>query len=138
MTNTLNKENKPYNAMLKFESDKICDFEATLQLNHTHEGEATNICTINGFELRLFGCIQLTTPEGDHLTGNKLVEFIRTKTKATKDELFQFLKGEKPDAFKGYWAHQTPFMEWFDENNEALDEQEYSIPADINRLKKPT
>jgi hypothetical protein len=135
MGNNMDTQNKPYNAMLRFDSNIMSDFEASIQLNHTKVDQTSFVCAKDGAELFIVGCAKLETPDGLHITGTDIIKLIYTDIKATKVELLAFLQGAENKAFAGYKVINQPWFEWQERHGEVIGEILDEIPSDIAELE---
>lgn len=131
----MSTQNKPYNPMLKFDSSKMSDFEASIQLNHTKVEQTSFVCAKDGAELFIVGCVKLQTPDGLHITGTDVIKLIYTGIKATKSELLAFLQGEENESFAGYELINNPWFEWQERHGETIGGLIDEIPSDIAELE---
>jgi len=123
--------NTPYNAMLRFESNYMSDFEASIQLNHKKVDQTSFVCQKDGIDLYLCGCLTVLTSDGEFLVGSGVMAEIYTQVNATKEEVIRFLEGEDNDKFNGYTVKSNPWFEWQDRDGETVGEPIHEIPASI-------
>ncbi|MGD1523943.1 hypothetical protein [Vibrio owensii] len=126
----MNNRANSYKVPLSFLRGIITATNASIQLNHAKPADETTLFQSESHELRLKGCITITTPANDQLTGGELLTLIH-KGYCTSEELALFIDGEDVEALQYFKVEKKASYQWFDASKNELSTPFFALGESI-------
>jgi hypothetical protein len=111
----------------------IDDFRLSIQLNHKTIDESTIIAKYGENTLQLVGCVTISTPDGEHLYGEKINKLVAEGV-CSRKELDQWFDGEEIDSLSEYTVDSNPWFEIINEGGDPLVECIEYLSNDKNEI----
>lgn len=128
-------------SMIHFENGKVTDISLSLQFEHDHDGDTSQLLKHNGYTLTLVGAVILHDHHDDvWYKGLDVLEHLQKAYSLEESVIIAWLEGtgELPFDDVHFNVDSKPFIEWTDESGntvgDILDEFYESRQDNINVL----